>query len=110
MARNKIISNIFSQSLKKRHFLGQNKNLKILSNEKKIVILATHPDIRIHVIDLQLLTWWVKANGLQFWINTSNPKEVQFVTTEIPKWLWNLDLIITIFFSLRYEMMASALY
>ena len=41
MARNKIISNIFSQSLKKRHFLGQNKNLKILSNEKKIVIIKS---------------------------------------------------------------------
>lgn len=64
-----------------------------------VTILATHPDIRIHVIDLQILTWWVKANDLQFWINTSNPKEVQFVTTEIPKWLSNLDLIITIFFS-----------
>lgn len=64
-----------------------------------VPILATHPDIRIHVIDLQLLTWWVQANGLQFWINTNNPKEVQFVTTEIPKWLSNLELIITVFFS-----------
>ena len=64
-----------------------------------VPILATHPDIRIHVIDLQLLTLWVQTSGLQFWINTNNPKEVQFVTTKIPKWLRNLELIITVFFS-----------
>lgn len=62
-------------------------------------MLATYPDVRQKFVDIDILIYWVNLNGLNLWINKENPKEVMFVTTVAPKWLKDLDLFITIFFS-----------
>ncbi|XP_063448536.1 potassium voltage-gated channel protein Shaw-like [Mytilus trossulus] len=62
-------------------------------------MLVTHPDLRQKHVDLDKLIYWVNLNGLNLWIDKENPKEVMFVTTVPPKWLKDLDLFITMFFS-----------
>ncbi|XP_052075493.1 potassium voltage-gated channel subfamily C member 1-like [Mytilus californianus] len=64
-------------------------------------MIATHPDVRQKVVDIDILIYWVNLNRLNLWIDKGNPKEVIFVpcsrTKEFFKdWLNVLDEVLFI--------------
>jgi potassium voltage-gated channel Shaw-related subfamily C protein len=63
--------------------------------------LATLPSLREEHVNATTLAWYAYMYDIKLWINFNNPKEVMFVTTDNPLWIFYLNLVVIVFFSLE---------